>query len=89
MIYQFHEHRAAITSIIDLKDGINFISGSYDKKINVFSFQENKFVYNVPTNKSSVSGMIINANGNKLVSCGLDSILNIWQIVRTSQIQSW
>lgn len=41
-------------------------------------------LFNLPVNKSSVTALLLNANGNKLVSCGLDDSLNVWQVVRGS-----
>jgi WD40 repeat protein len=74
-----------VTCILDLGDGVNIASGSYDKKINVYSLLQGKIVYNLPTNKSSVTGMILSARGTKMVSCGLDNSLNVWQVVRNKQ----
>lgn len=60
-------------------------TGSYDKKINIYNLNENRLVYNLPTNKSSVTGIVLSSRGTKMVSCGLDNSLNVWQIVRTKQ----
>lgn len=34
---KIHAHSAAITSIVDLKDGQTLVSGSYDKLINIYN----------------------------------------------------
>jgi WD40 repeat protein len=78
-------HKAAVTCILDLGDGVHIASGSYDKKINVYSLLQGKAVYNLPTNKSSVTGIILSARGTRMVSCGLDNSLNVWQIVKNKQ----
>jgi len=33
---------------------------------------------------SVITGIILNSTGSKIVSCGLDNTLNIWQVVRGS-----
>jgi WD40 repeat protein len=78
-------HKAAVTCILDLGDGVHIASGSYDKKINVYSLLQGKVAYNLPTNKSSVTGIVLSSRGTKMVSCGLDNSLNVWQIVRNKQ----
>ena len=78
-------HKYAVTSILDLGDGVHIASGSYDKKINVYNLMQGKVVFDLPTNKSSVTGLVLSARGTKMVSCGLDNSLNVWQIVRSKQ----
>lgn len=34
---RFENHKAAVTAIIDLQDNSHILSGSYDKKINVYN----------------------------------------------------
>lgn len=76
-------HRAAVTSILDLQDNRSLISGSYDKTINVYNLNsEGKNLFSLPINKTSVTALLLNSSGNKLVSCGLDDSLNVWQVVR-------
>lgn len=63
------------------------ISGSYDKKLCVYSFHERKLKYTLPSNKSSVTALNLNSNGSKLISCCLENnALNIWQIVRSNNM---
>lgn len=85
MRMRIESHRAAVTSILDLQDNRSLISGSYDKTINVYNLNnEGRVLFNLPVNKSSVTALLLNSNGNKLVSCGLDDSLNVWQVVRGS-----
>ena len=61
------------------------ISGSYDKRLCVYSLTERKLKYTLPSNKYSVTALTVNCNGNKLISCCLENnSLNVWQIVRSS-----
>lgn len=84
-VLKLEGHKAAVTCILDLGDGLHIASGSYDKKINIYNLQQGKVAYNLPTNKSSVTGIVLSARGTKMVSCGLDNSLNVWQIVRNKQ----
>jgi WD40 repeat protein len=37
-------HSAAVTSIVDMGDGQTIISGSYDKKINIYNYKTSALV---------------------------------------------
>ena len=76
---------AAVTAIVDLKDGCHFLSGGYDKRINIYSFDQGRMLYNLPANQTSVSGAIINKSGSRVVTCGLDKSLNVWQVSRLGE----
>jgi hypothetical protein len=39
-------------------------------------------LYNLPINKTPVTAILLNCNYSKMISCGLDDTINIWQIVR-------
>ena len=54
------QHVAAVTTIVDLKDGCHFLSGGYDKRLNVYSFENSRLLFNLPANQTSVAGAIIN-----------------------------
>jgi WD40 repeat protein len=82
MLTKMQAHTAAVTAIVDLGDGQTIISGSYDKKINVYNYTKSSVLYNLQSNKSSVTSIICNGNRTKLVSCGLDSTLYVWNIIR-------
>lgn len=75
-------HSAAVTSIVDLCDGQTLVSGSYDKKINVYNYKKSALLFSLPNNKSSVTSMLLNSARSKLVSCGFDSMMFVWGITR-------
>jgi WD40 repeat protein len=75
-------HTAAVTSIVDLCDGQTLVSGSYDKKINVYNYKRSALLFSLPNNKSSVTSMLLNSSRNKLISCGFDSMMFVWNISR-------
>lgn len=81
-------HNAAVTAIVDLQDNRSILSGSYDKTINVYSLnEEGKMLFNLPVNKTSVTAVLLSCNGNKLISCGLDDTVSIYQIMRGANRQ--
>lgn len=83
MRMRIESHRAAVTGIVDLQDGRGLASGSYDKTINVYNLaSEGKLAYTLPANKTSVTALLLNCNASKMISCGLDDTLSIWQLVR-------
>jgi WD40 repeat protein len=68
---------------VDLGDNRSLVSGSYDKTINVYNINsEGKILYNLPVNKTSVTAILLNCSGDKMISCGLDNIISVWQVVR-------
>lgn len=75
-------HTAAVTCIVDLEDGQTMISGSYDKKINLYNYRESALMYSLPNNKSPVAAMTLNASKDKLISTGLDGKIYVWNITR-------
>jgi WD40 repeat protein len=81
-------HKAAVTAIVDLQDNRSLVSGSYDKAINVYNLNEDgKMMFNLPANRASVTAVILNSNGNKLITCGLDDTLSVHQIIRGANRQ--
>ena len=80
--HRLEGHKAAVTAIVDLLDGQNIVSGSYDKKINVYNIKNGKTTYSVP-NKASVTGIVLNNVATKMISCGLDNTLSVWNIIRS------
>ena len=81
-------HKAAVTAIVDLQDNRSLVSGSYDKSINVYDLNEDgKLIFNLPANRASVTAVLMNCNGNKLISCGLDDTVNVHQIMRGNSRQ--
>lgn len=39
--------------------------------------------FNLPANRASVTAILLNCNGNKLITCGLDNSLNVLQVMRS------
>lgn len=73
-----------MTAILDLRDDTHILSGSYDKKINIYNCEQGRFMYTLPANQTPVTGAIVTKNGSKVITCGLDKILNVWQVSRDS-----
>jgi len=87
MRMRIENHSAAVTSIVDLRDNRSLISGSFDRTINVYDLNnEGQILYNLPVNKTQVSALLLNCNGNKLISCGLDNSLSVWKVVRNNSL---
>lgn len=80
--HRLEGHKAAVTSIVDLLDGQHIVSGSYDKKINVYNMKNGKTVQSV-ANKASVTGIVLNNTAEKMISCGLDNTLSVWNVIRS------
>ena len=83
---KIHAHTAAITSIVDLGDSQTLVSGSYDKLINVYNHRRAEVLYNLPANKSNVTGIILSADKSRMTSCGLDKSLYVWSISRRAGV---
>lgn len=79
-------HVAAVTGIVDLEDGRHIATGSYDKKIAIYNTIKNQIVLSLNNNKSSVTGMVINADKTKLITSGLDKTLSVWAIMRRNGV---
>ena len=83
IISQLQNHSAAVTSILDLGDSQTMVSGSYDKKVNVYNHRTGLFQYSLPNSKSSVFGLSINCDKTKLIVGVIDTDANgiaIWSI---------
>ncbi len=61
-------------------------TGSYDKKIAIYNIVKNQIVLTLNNNKSSVTGMVINADKTKLVTSGLDKTISVWSIIRRNGV---
>ena len=79
-------HTAAVTAIVDLDDGRHLVTGSYDKKINLFNHAKGKSITTLSNNKTSVTSMVMTSDKMRLVSSGLDSSLSVWTIVRKNDV---
>lgn len=44
--------------------------------------QNQTLVYSLPNNKTSITGAILNSSNNKLITCGLDKALSVWEVHR-------
>ena len=64
------------------------MTGSYDKKINLFSYAKGKSVTTLSNNKTSVTSMVMTSDKLRLVSSGLDSSLSVWTIVRKNDVKN-
>lgn len=81
MCSKMQAHTAAVTCIVDMRDGRTLATGSYDQKITLYDYRRSVIVVTM-TAKAKVACMVINANGTKLVSSGLDNSFTVWSIVR-------
>lgn len=82
-------HSAAVTSIVDLADGCHLITGSYDKKINLYNFVKGQMVFTLSNNKTSVTGIVMTADKSRLATSGLDNGLTIWRINRKNNVNTF
>ena len=74
-------HSAALTSIVDLLDGCHLATAGYDKRIIVYDYIRGQSAFDVNSNKSSISSMVICNQSRKLISAGMDFTLCIWNIL--------
>lgn len=85
MSSKIQAHEAAVTSIVDLSDGRHIATGSYDKKINIFSMTRNQRMLSL-NNRTSVTGMVMTLDKSRLVASGLDKSVSVWAIVRKNGV---
>jgi WD40 repeat protein len=83
---KIQNHTAAVTGIVDLEDGRNLVTGSYDKKIFFFSHAKSKLISTISNNKASVSSLIMSYDKTRLIASGLDNSLSVWNIHRKNDI---
>ena len=76
-------HTAAVTSIIDLQDGELLATASYDRTIQIANYRTSAIILQVNSNQSPVSSMVLTAHKLKLITGGLDSTINVWNISKT------
>ena len=86
MVSKIQAHSAAVTGILDLEDGRHVATGSYDKKINVYSMAKNQITLSLNNNKTSVTGMVMSADKSRLATGGLDKTIAVWSIIRRSGV---
>lgn len=70
---------------MDLEDGRHIATGSYDKKINIFSMTRNQRILSL-NNRTSVTGMVMTCDKSKLVASGLDKTISVWSIIRKNGV---
>lgn len=83
IIGRLQHHSTAVTSILDLGDSQTMLSGSYDKKINVYNYQTPALQFSLPNNKSSVFALLANLSKTKLIVGIIDTNTNgvsVWSI---------
>jgi WD40 repeat protein len=83
---RIQSHTAAVTAIVDLDDGRHLVTGSYDKKINLFNHAKSQLVMSMNNNRTSVTGMVMSSDKSKLVTSGLDNSLTVWNIIRKHNV---
>lgn len=79
---RLQHHSAAVTSILDIGDSQTIVSGSYDKKINVYNYQTPSLKFSLP-NKFSVFGMLLNSLKTKMIVGTIETGANgvsVWSI---------
>lgn len=87
LISKIQAHVAAVTGILDLEDGRHIATGSYDKKINVYSMVKNQIAFSLNNNRTSVTGIVMSADKFKLVTSGLDKTVSVWSILRKNGVK--
>ncbi len=85
IVSKIQAHEAAVTSIVDLDDGKHIATGSYDKKINLFSLSKNQKMLTL-SNRASVTGMVMTSDRQRLVTAGLDKSVTVWAIIRKNEV---
>lgn len=86
MISKIQAHEAAVTSIVDLEDGKHIATGSYDKKINIFSLSRNQKLLTL-SNKASVTGMVMTSDRMRIITSGLDKSVSVYSIIRKNGVK--
>lgn len=85
---RIQSHTAAVTCILDLEDGENLLTGSYDKKINLFNHNRGQLVFSTSNSKSAIASMVMSCDKKKLITSGLDKRMTIWSIQRSNNVNS-
>jgi WD40 repeat protein len=75
-------HSAAVTCIVDLQDSSNLVTGSFDRKINIFSYRRGVVIFTVNSCKAGITCMGLTSDKHRLISSLLDNSIAIWKITR-------
>jgi WD40 repeat protein len=74
-------HTAAVTCIVDLQDSTALATGSYDRKLNIFSHRKGTVVLTA-TCKAGIACMALSSDKHRLISSALDNSIVIWKLSR-------
>lgn len=82
----FVAHQAAVTGLVDLQDDGQFLSAGYDRKLNIYNLEQGRVVQAALTD-CPMTSILTNKTASKLVGCGLDKAIYVWQIVRDYRLR--
>jgi WD40 repeat protein len=76
------EHSGSITSVSISSSGRHFASASYDGSIAIYDGRRGRAVHQIPRAHCSVAvtSVEFSRSGYMLLSCGLDSLVKVWDI---------
>lgn len=74
-------HSAAVTCIVDLQDSTTLATGSYDKKLNIFSYRKGTVVLTANC-KAGIACMALSSDKHRLISSSLDNSIGVWKLSR-------
>jgi WD40 repeat protein len=80
-------HAAAVTNIVDLEDGEHLATGSYDKRLCLYSHSREQVVGSF-SHGSAVTAVVLTSDRRRLVSAGLDNALQVWAITPKASVCS-
>ncbi|CAH1760014.1 246_t:CDS:2 [Entrophospora sp. SA101] len=87
-IKNFDGHTKHILSLAISSDENYLASGGADKKINIWSVKENKFIKCLLQHKDSVSGLVFRKGHNQLYSASFDRTIKLWDIDQLGFIET-
>ena len=75
-------HSAAVTCIVDLRDGIHLATASYDRKISIFNFKRGVGILTASNSRAGIGCMTLSSDKERLITAALDNSLAIWYLTR-------
>ena len=75
-------HSAAVTCIVDLRDGVHLATASYDRKVNIFNFKRGVGILTASNNRAGIGCMAITSDRERLLTAALDNSIAIWYLTR-------